>query len=254
MPIIDVKGLPGLRGWRDLSTEEKQQWLQANPKARNASMYQLERAYETSQFINEFGSDAFRANDISTRRQMMRERAIGNKFNEVYGEDSDFDELNSMTIEGKERALSIGLDTEKEVEDAAKAKAEVISPEKKTIFDFMGASSATGFNGIVSQSKVEDTAKEGSALFSTGMKGRDEVKKKLLAEDNERKQRNSEGLFKNYKSSMNSAYNRGELSEDSIEATFNSIVNGDKITENLPGIGEVTYEMPGSRYYDAFKD
>lgn len=256
MPIIDIKGLPGLRGWRDLSTEEKQQWLQANPKARNASMYQLERAYETSQFINEFGPDAFRANDISTRRQMMRERAIGNKFNEVYGEDSDFDELNSMTIEGKERALTIGLDTEKEIEEGASNFAESVrTTPKATTGLFSSASPLLARPEVLANpTKIQEQLTEGSALFNTGMKGREKVKKKLLAEDNERKQKKSDGLFKNYKSSMNDAYNRGELSEDSIEATFKSIVNGDKITENLPGIGEVTYEMPGSRYYDAFKD
>lgn len=258
MPVINVKGLPGLRSWRDLSSEEKQQWLNENPKARNASLYQVERAYETSQFINQFGSSAFHANDLQTRRQMMRDKVIGDKFTEIYGDEDDFEELNSMTTAGKEAALTRGLATHQEIADSAKDFAESVANTPKAVTG--GITTASPMLArpevLANPQKIEEQLTQGSGLFRTGEAGRQRLKQELLAEDNERKQASADALSRNYLSALHAGYNKGEVTANEIEDQFTQIVGGSKepVVTEIPGIGEISTVLPKSRYYDAFKD
>ena len=232
MPVIDVKGLPGLKGWGQLSSEEKQQWLNQHPSAKGATLRQIQNAYENSQFINEFGENAFKANSKSVRQQMMRDKVIGDKFSEVYGDEEDFDELNMMTTEGKASLLSKGMRTTKENEEVLAGFKE----SQKITQHAPGGSPAAQMYFANTQEREKD-------FVNHLMSDRNNLKSEVLAEDNARKQKSVESLSKRYLAASQNAYNRGELSEAQINDTFNQIVNGSEETG-----------LPGSRYYQTFKD
>ena len=254
MPIIDVKGLPGLRGWGQLSAEEKQEWINQHPGAKGATLRQVQNAYANSQFINEFGEDAFKNNSKAVRNQMMRDKIIGDKFAEVYGEDDDYQELSNLTTEGKAAALQRGLPTRGEITESAEAFTNEYerAAQNNTGMFFAGAP----ITQTITPSKAREQATKGSALLNTGLEGRNKLKQQLLAEDNDRKQKTASGLTKNYLNALHNSYNRGDITADMINEQFNRIVAGEGGDESveIPGIGKIDIQIPKSRYYDAFKD
>ena len=235
MPNTGNKGIPGLQGWRDLSAEERQAWLDKNPKAKDAPLYLVEKAYDASRFIDEFGMDALKRYDKDTRNQMMQERFVNKAFEDKFGDDEAFDTLNGMTTEGK---LSL-LNNDKF--DRANEKLERIQNVKGNI--------KSAVLGDKEDDPVASFAYNALTPFkfldpeAMRQETRDKVITETLAEDNARKQKSVESLSKRYLAASQNAYNRGELSEAQINETFNEIVNGSEKTG-----------LPGSRYYQTFKD
>lgn len=252
MPIINVKGLPGLKGWGQLSAEEKQDWISKHPGSENATLRQVQNAYANSQFINEFGEDAFKNNSKAVRSQMMFEKVVGDKFTEIYGDEDDFDELNTLTTEGKAALLESGL--------ANKAE------NQRNIETFTEAQKVTQYapgGSPAAQMYFGNTQARKNDFISQLAADRNQIKTKIFAEDNERKQKTANGLTKNYLSALHNSYNRGDISADMIDEQFNKIVGEPQLDENgnskdngveIPGIGKIDIQIPKSRYYDAFKD
>lgn len=242
MPNTGNKVIPGLQGWRDLSDEQRQAWLDKNPKAKNAPLYLVERAYDASRFIDEFGMDALKRYDKDTRNQMMQERFVNKAFEDKFGDDEAFDTLNGMTTEGK---LSL-LNNDKF--DRANEKLERIQNVKGNI--------KSAVLGDKEDDPVASFAYNALTPFkfldpeAMRQETRDKIITETLAEDNDRKQANASSLSKKYLTELKDSYNKGELSEQDLDQKFKSIVEGHNESDGFGG----SVTVPGSRYWDAFKN
>lgn len=214
--------------------------MAAHPKAAGASLRQIENAYANSRFIDEFGEDAFKRYDRETRDAMFKQKIVDNAFEDVFGDEENFDTLNNMTVEGKQALL----DSKYQKIDTALDNLEEVRRKRKQIILGDKADDPVA-------SSVYDLAQPFKFLDPKGMmeESRDKIITKELARDNERKQAKAEKLSKVYLNELKDAYNKGQLPFD-IDDKFSEIAEGREEGDAFGG----TIKIPGSRHWEAFKD
>lgn len=106
-----------LRGWEDLSIEERDSFLDKNPDLKDKSFKFVSNAYDNGKYIKEFGLDAFKANtDKASRdlelRQKYKENAINDLFGDGFEEEDAYtnistkDKISGMTLDAFEELLN----------------------------------------------------------------------------------------------------------------------------------------------------
>ena len=103
MPIIEPKGLRGLNGITSLSESEYDAFVSANKdiiaQHGNDPRF-ISNLYNNQQFIDYFGRDAFRqakaaGYTLSMRNEMLRDKIIGDAFEETFSSDKNYNLLKS---------------------------------------------------------------------------------------------------------------------------------------------------------------
>lgn len=260
MPKIEIKGLKGLSG---LTPEERERWRQQNAaKLKGKDLTYEDKLYANQQFIKKYGMDTFRTYNKAQRDEMYKTDIVQEAFDKSYGKNPNYNELNSLTTEGKISLFDKGYVPQAEIDSAYNAQ---MTPEKvkeraQQAFDaqkwvpaMAGAATQNVYTNIVDAPKTEKAAKEGT---------NEDILKTVVAEDNRRKQdsvsEDVDALVRSWQASID---NNEQLEVDGkkmsytqyINDTFEKLARGSEETTNN-GFGNVTKVNPGSRYYKAFKN
>ena len=234
MPIQEQKGLPGLRGWSDLSAEERAAFNAAHPDMQGLSMKQQIYAYRNQQFIDRFGMDAFKQMNRQERDAQYRAAVIGDEIDNVFKDDVNYTEIKYMTPESQFELLNSDY---KKATNRVKKLSDFDEKHGET---FRAATLEAGRIGFDIASGV--ARNKANRIFSD-----------IQAKDSQRKADSVSGDATNIAGNIVAQMNSGELNAEDFNKSFNSIFKGgSQVVTNELGSYEVT--NPGVRYYKAFEN
>ena len=247
MPVQDIKGLQGLKGWTELTDEERESWLNAHPKYRGLNTRQMLDGYANQNFVDMFGRENFAKYDRRTRDSIYRNATIDAAARETFKDDDNLDTIMQMTPDAKmELFESDYLDKQaKEDKRREDARTSSITTNKKgfdvqDLIDPFGIGRGTARKAGEFQANITEKSKDN---ILADINARDLYRKKDAAG-----QRQIE-IASMYKTGLES----GQISEDDVKDAFSKIADGSTETYSS-NLGELTYDNPGSRVYKAYKD
>ena len=235
MPIEKPKGIrlrdlykDNIRGWSDLSVDERKAYLEGNPELKDKSFKYISNVYDNRKYIKEFGLPAFEANtDKASRDAELRKRYKDNAIRDMFGDGfEDEDPKYNISTKAQLNDLSVDafealLDSDFEFPSDRKERKE----EEKNMPSFLrGAMSAHEKGGVGRQKSVteewDELAKE---------KNRD-ILDRIVAKNSKVDLANSSQVSDRILSDIN------QMDEVSFNNMFYDIVEGDK-NEGYSGIG-----------------
>ena len=244
MSVQDIKGLKGLRGWNQLTSEEQEEWLTAHPKYRGLSTKQMIIGYDNQNFVDEFGRENFDKYDRQTRNAIYKSKVLDAAVRDTFKDDENLNTILKMTPEAQMELFESDYLDKQEKIDKRRETVEAFKNEKG--IDWEDAADPTGVGrSVVRKAKT----------FQANIT--EKKKNSILADINAKdlyRQRDSVGqrqtqIASEYKAGVES----GQLNEDDVKDAFSKIAEG--TTEVYKSnLGEVSYDMPGSRVYKAYKD
>ena len=133
MPIQDIKGLQGLKGWTELTDEERESWLNAHPKYRGLNTRQMLDGYANQNFVDMFGRENFAKYDRKTRDSIYRNATIDSAVRDTFKDDDNLDTILQMTPDAQLELFESDYLSKQEKEDKRREKAETskITSNKK---------------------------------------------------------------------------------------------------------------------------
>ena len=234
MPIQEPKGLPGLKGWSDLSAEERDAFRAAHPKMSGMTLKQQRNAYRNQQFIDRFGKDAFNQYNRQQRDQMYRAAVIGDEIDNVFKDDTNYAEIKYMTPESQYELLNSDY---KKATDRLKELNEFDEKHGETFRALTLEAGRVGFD--IASGRVRNKA---NSIFS-----------EIQAKDSQRKADSISGDATSIAGNIVAQMNSGELDAETFNKSFDSIFKGgSQVVTNELGSYEVT--NPGVKYYKAFEN
>lgn len=234
MPIQEPKGLPGLKGWSDLSAEERDAFRAAHPKMSGMTLRQQRSAYRNQQFIDRFGKDAFNQYNRQQRDQMYRAAVIGDEIDNVFKDDTNYAEIKYMTPESQYELLNSDY---KKATDRLKELNEFDEKHGETFRALTLEAGRVGFDIVSGRAR-----NKANSIFS-----------EIQAKDSQRKADSVSGDAVSIAGNIVSQMNSGELNAEDFNKSFNSIFRGgSQVVTNELGSYEVT--NPGIKYYKAFEN
>ena len=84
MPIQEIKGLQGLKGWGELTQQERDEWLVAHPKYQGLSYSKTANGYANQNFIDAFGLPAFKSMSRADRDALYKEKVLNDAVKENF--------------------------------------------------------------------------------------------------------------------------------------------------------------------------
>lgn len=247
MPVQDIKGLKGLKGWTELTEEEKESWLDAHPQYRGVSTRQMLSGYANQNFVDEFGRENFAKYDRKTRDLIYRNKAIDSAVRDTFKDDENLDTILKMTPEAQLELFDSDYLEKQDKIDRRKEKNETSRiTNNKEGFDLQDIIDPLGIG--------RGTAKKaGEFQINITEKSKDNILADINARDLYRKKDSTEQRRTQIASAYKAGLESGQMSEQDVKDTFSKIAEGttEKYSSNL---GELTYEMPGSRVYKAYKN
>lgn len=248
----------GLKTFDDLSDAELQQWESQNENAlKKYSNYTpaqrrvaAANIYNNQLFMKKFNNiKLFNSLNKDQRMSMLDATNTQEQFEEHYGNDSNFAELNSLSIDAKKELFKQGYPNDAVFEHNTKALTNTIK------FNDPGYAAQHG-NIMLSYnaanlSRSGYDAKEAAESVEKGQKeARQNQLKKITADDLDRKNNDTKEQAHNIENEYLSKLQNNEINEDDVVNEFDSFATRHKVKDQFGG----TYEMPGSRYYQAFKN
>lgn len=234
MPIQKQKGLPGLRGWSDLSSEERAAFNAAHPDMKNLSMKQQIYAYRNQQFIDRFGMDAFNQMGRQERDAQYRTAVIGDEVDNVFKDDENYAEIKYMTPDSQYELLNSDY---KEATDRVKQLQEFYEKHGDT---FRAATLEAGRIGFdIARGRAKNKA--------------DRILADIQNKDSQRKADSVSGDAESIAGSIVAQMNSGEVSAEDFNKSFDNIFKGSsQVVNNEMGSYEVV--NPGVSHYKAFEN
>ena len=234
MPIQESKGLPGLRGWSSLSSEERAAFRAAHPDIDKLSRKQQIAAYRNQQFIDRFGMDTFNQMNRQQRDAMYRSAVIGDEIDSVFKDDVNYAEIKNMTSDSQYELLN--SDYKKNI-DRLKELDEFDEEHGDT---FRAATLLAGQVGL-------DIAKGKARNKATS------ILNGIVSKDNQRKADSVKQDTQEIAGGIVSQLNSGELDANTFNASFDSLMKGGTQVVDS-GVGKYEVTNPGVRYYKAFEN
>lgn len=247
MPIQDIKGLQGLKGWTELTDEERESWLDAHPKYRGLNTRQMLDGYANQNFVDMFGRENFAKYDRKTRDSIYRNATIDSAVRDTFKNDDNLDTILQMTPDAQLELFESDYLNKQEKEDKRRERAETskITSNKKgfdiqDLIDPLGIGRGTARKAEEFQANITEKSKDN---ILADINARDLYRKKDTAAQRQMQ------IASAYKQGLES----GQLSEDEVKEAFSKIADGS--TESYSSnLGELSYDNPGSRIYKAYKN
>ena len=234
MPIQEPKGLPGLRGWGQLSKEERDAFRAAHPKMDGMSWKQQSNAYANQMFVDRFGKDAYSQMSRQERDAAYRAAVIGDATKEAFQDDENYGEISMMTPDSQYELLQSDYkhnkDRLKELDDWDKEHGDT----------FRAATLLAGQAGL-------DIAKGRARNKATS------IYNEIQNKDYQRKADSVVNDTQTIKGNIESQINSGKLSVDEFNQEFEKLFKGSNETIKS-SLGEYTVSNPGVNHYRAFEN
>lgn len=206
MPIQEPKGLPGLKGWSDLSAEERDAFRAAHPKMSGMTLKQQRNAYKNQQFIDRFGKDAFNQYNRQQRDQMYRAAVIGDEIDNVFKDDANYNTIKNLTPDSQYELLNSNYADEREKLE----KTQKYREDKGSLVEAVGLIPA----------KIYNIARE-----KTHQVRSDNTLNEIVARDNQRKADSVTDITDGVAGELVAKINSGELTAQDFYNIFDEAAN-----------------------------
>lgn len=101
-PVYKNKGLEELRGWGELTQEERENYIDKNPSIKGKTWAQTEVTYANRKYLNRFGKEEFEKYDKAERDQLYKESVVQEAICFQFGEDVELmARLNGLSLQEK---------------------------------------------------------------------------------------------------------------------------------------------------------
>ena len=247
MPVQDIKGLSGLKGWGQLTDEERALWLEQHPKYKGVDERKMYDGYVNQNFIDQFGRENFDRYDRHTRDAIYQSKVLDTAVRDTFKDDVNLNTILDMTPEGQMELFNSNYLEKQEKVDRRKDKNETspLTSNKKgfdvsDVFDPLGIGRWTAKQAGEFQTNITEQSKE--AILAG-----------INAADLERKEKGQAGRSQEIRAKIISDLQTSKTSEGEINDAFNKIVKGGNEDVNTV-FGETAYINPGSRVYKAYED
>lgn len=234
MPIQEPKGLPGLRGWGEISQQERDAFKAAHPKVGGMTWKQQKSAYANQQFIDRFGKDQFNRMSRQERDAMYRSAVVGDAIDETFKDDERYDQIKDLSTEGQLELLN--SDYKKHTDRLQ----ELNTWDEKHGDTFRAATLVAGQAGL---NLMKGKARNKSTSIFNDIQNR----------DSERKAEDTIATKDAVAGNIIGKINSGELSVDEFNQQFDALFKGGKTTVSS-SLGNITVDNPGIAHYKAFEN
>lgn len=233
MSINNIKGLEPLKGYYDLSPEEKQKFLSEHgykieKYKGNIEVYSkaLNTLYNNRRFIDRFGQEAFDSMpNYQDREEFFKQSVVDEATVDLYGNDKNYrNVISQLTTEGKLELLQSrnGEYLDKYLTDAEVS--EEINNMNKKMEDLKKLQSSsllsTSNSDAYSLTSVDYDVNQ---YAKDKLNHRQGILDKILAKDVKRKESSVSTTSNNYLNYYRENINNGELTEDQIDQQFDEI-------------------------------
>ena len=243
LPIIISKGLssvtskdnPDFEIWRKEHEEELYHY----------SFNDAKRIYKNGLFVNKYGKETFDSLSPEERDNLYESDAINTYLQDNYSEDERFEEINNLTLEGKRELINSGFLNSKDLQyslENSKERAKQALDSPTASFGVPGTIMPHAAQSMVAVKEQEITLKNQEFILNN-----------IIEKDKERKVESVNEDYYNIMSSYTQAINTGGISQEDLNTEIEKAFSGYATTINTPE-GSAEYEIPGSRYYNVFKD
>lgn len=260
LPIIISKGLSGVTSsdnpdfelWRKKHEEDLYHY----------SFEDAKRIYKNGLFINKYGEEKFNSLSPEERDSLYESNEINAYIQDNYSEDERFNEIQGLTLEGKRELINSEYKNSNELESFYNSATENVlnstpmKPEEKEGFWDKLVRYSSGISSATIGGAHDSST---TALIQTaGAKKRIEgdqenILGNIIEKDKERKVEKVSGESEAIMEAYTQEINNGNISLEEVNAEIDKIFSGYTTTIDTPD-GSVDYKIPGSNYYNVFKD
>ena len=234
MPIQEPQGLPGLRGWGQLSQEERDAFKAAHPKMEGLTWKQQKSAYANQQFIDRFGRDQFNRLSRQERDAMMRSAVVSDTIDSTFKDDDRYEEIKGLSTESQMELLN------SDYKKNADRLQELNEWDEKHGDTFRAVTLAAGQVGMdIAKGRARNKA---TSIFND-----------IQNRDSKRKAEDTSGDKSAIAGQIVNGINTGSLSVDEFNKQFDSLFKGGS-TVVSSSLGDITVENPGISHYKAFEN
>ena len=237
MSYNNIQGLEPLRGFYDLTPEEKQKFLEENDrvlsKYKNSSYYlgAASALYDNNKFINRFGQETFDSMpNYQDREDFFRQSVIDEATVDLYGNDKNYrNVISQLTTEGKLELLQSGYQNDellskqiqgiKEDQQNALNKKEEFSEKHPILMGFTEGYAAPVDHTLTDGKGNQVVQKRQEFVINN----RNATLDKILSKDTKRKESSVSNQSSAYLDYYRENINKGELSEEQIDQQFDEI-------------------------------
>lgn len=237
------KGLPSVT---DMSNEDYQIWAEENKdKIKGKTSYQIDRLYKNQKFVEKYGLETFSSLDKNERDSLYESDNINSYIKDNYSKDERFNEIQGLTLEGKRDLINSGYLNPEDLKyslENSEEKAKQALDSHGAFFGVPGTITPQAAQYIVAVKEQETTLKNQEFTLNN-----------IIEKDKERKVSNVSNLDYAINRDYHAKLNSGELTLGDIYDEFDKIGSGYAESNTING---ETYwqEIPGSNYYNVFKD
>ena len=241
------KGLPSIT---DMSNEDYQIWAEENKdKIKGKTSYQIDRLYKNQKFVEKYGVDTFDSLNKYERDSLYESDNINSYIKDNYSKDKRFNEIQGLTLEGKRELINSEYLTSDRFSEELKRFDKQIESVKKGNLGSLGYYKPTIYSLSLSEESVENAEESKERLI----KNQEFTLNTVIEKDKDRKLSSVSELDRAIRMDYHSKLDSGELTLGDLYDEFDKIGSGYAETNTING--EVYWqEIPGSNYYNVFKD
>lgn len=234
--------LDALRGWSDLSLEERDAFLEKFPKLKDKSFRYISNVYDNRHYIDTFGMPDFENDkDKASRDARYRNYVLRDAAQRLYGNESRDvqNKIASLSPEGLEELIGSNYVTEKEKKELA-----------PYLENYEELKNSVGGRALLSLLKLNKGTTMGAAannaeLLSQGLEtNNSSILDRIYNDDNRKKRDSAAALTQEYDTKLT------ELGSQFVEENWDALANGSK---ESTGYGS-DVEEEGIGLYKLFKD
>lgn len=235
------KGLPSIT---DMSNEDYQIWAEENKdKIKGKTSYQIDRLYKNQKFVEKYGLETFSSLDKNERDSLYESDNIDSYIRDNYSKDERFNEIQGLTLEGKRELINSSYKNPEELNKAVQYEEDTYNASFNNPFTDINS----GISSVALAKKNRDTN------IDFLQQNQEKSLNNIIEKDKDRKLSAVSELDSAIRIDYHSKLNSGELTIGDIYDEFDKIGSGYAETNIINGKA-YWQEIPGSNYYNVFKD
>lgn len=246
MPNKDLIIKKGLSAVTSRDNPDYQIWAERyKEELKDYTTQEIKQIYKNSLFEKEFGREKFLKTNIEDRDGILENHLVNNYIEDNYSGDERINEINNLTLEGKRELINSGYLNSNELKHSLenseeRAKQALNSPIAS--FGVPGTIMPHAAQSMGAVKEQEITSKNQEFTLNN-----------IIEKDKERKVNNVSNLDYAINRDYHAKLNSGELTLGDIYDEFDKIGSGYAETNTINGEA-YWQEIPGSNYYNVFKD
>lgn len=235
------KGLPSIT---DMSNEDYQVWAEENKdKIKGKTSYQIDRLYKNQKFVEKYGVDTFNSLNKYERDSLYESDNINSYIQDNYSKDKRFNEIQGLTPEGKRELINSSYKNPEELNNAIQHEEDIYNNSFNNPFTDINS----GISSVALAKKNRDTN------IDFLQQNQEKSLNNIIEKDKDRKLSAVSELDRAIRMDYHSKLDSGELTLGDIYDEFDKIGSGYAETNTINGEA-YWQEIPGSNYYNVFKD